>query len=171
MKVLGVSGTPRPGGNTTLLLEEGMKAIQGRCQTELVALADFGPPGRRREGALEEVVSKIRACDALILATPSHFGMPGARLKAVLDATWEDSKRGAYEGKPGACMAVESEWGGELACATLAHFFAAHRMPYLGYVVGRGAKERDVLHDLKALRSAQALANRVVDQLERHGTR
>lgn len=167
MKVLGVSGTPRPDGNTTILLEEAMKAIAGRCETELVALAEYGPPGRRRDGALEEVVVKIRSCDALILATPSHFGMPGARLKAVLDATWEDAKRGTFEGKPGACMAVESEWGGELACQTLAHFFAAHRMPYLGYVVGRGLKERDILYDLKAIRNAQALANRVVDQLER----
>lgn len=167
MKVLGVSGTPRPGGNTTILLEEALKAIQHRCEVELVALADYGAPGRRREGALEEVVGKIRACDALVLATPSHFGMPGARLKAVLDATWEDAKRAAYEGKPGACMAVQSEWGGELACATLAHFFAAHRMPYLGAVVGRGSKEREILHDLKAIREAKALANRVVDHLER----
>ncbi|HEX2021344.1 MAG TPA: NAD(P)H-dependent oxidoreductase [Candidatus Thermoplasmatota archaeon] len=163
MKVLGVSGTPRPGGNTTILVEEALKAIAGRVETELVALADYGPPGQRRAGALEDVVARIRACDGLILATPSHFGMPGARLKAVLDATWEDAKRGAHEGKPGACMAVESEWGGELACATLAHFFAAHRMPYLGSVVGRGTKEREILHDMKAIREAKALANRVAD--------
>lgn len=167
MRVLAISGTPRPGGNTTILLEEALKSIQSRCEVDLVALADYGAPGRRREGALEEVVQKIRACDALVLATPSHFGMPGARLKAVIDATWEDAKRGAYEGKPGACMAVESEWGGELACATLAHFFAAHRMPYLGYVVGRGTKEREILYDLKAIREARALASRVVDHLER----
>lgn len=167
MKVLGISGTPRPGGNTTILLEEALKAIQTRCETELLALADYGAPGRRRDGALEEVVAKIRACDALILATPSHFGMPAARLKAVIDATWEDAKRAAYEGKPGACMAVESEQGGELACATLAHYFSVHRMPYLGYVVGRGSKEREILYDLKAIRDAKALASRLVDHMER----
>lgn len=167
MKVLGLSGTPRPGGNTTILVEEALKAIRDRCEVELVALADYGPPGQRRAGALEDVVARIRACDGIVLGTPSHFGMPGARLKAVLDATWEDAKKGAFEGKPGACMAVESEWGGELACATLAHFFAAHRMPYLGAVVARGTKERDVLHDLKAIREAKNLANRVVDHLLR----
>lgn len=166
MKVLGISGSPRGGGNTTLLLEEALKAVQTRCETELVALADYGPPGRRREGALDEIVQKIRDADALLLGTPSHFGMPSARLKAVLDATWDDAKRAAFEGKPGASLAVEAEGGGELAAMGLAHFFAAHRMAYVGYVVGRAAKEREILMDLRAIRDARGLASRVVDLLE-----
>lgn len=166
MKLLAVSGSPNPGGNTTLLLEEALKGAAGRVETELVELATYGPAGRRREGALDEVVAKMRAADALLLGTPSHFGMPAARLKAVLDATWEDAKRGAFEGKPGASFAVEAEGGGELAAMGLAHFFAAHRMAYVGYVVGHAARPREILQDVRAMRDARALAARVVDLLE-----
>lgn len=166
MKLLAVSGSSRPGGNTTLLLEEALKAAAGRVDTELIELASFGPAGRRREGALEEVVQKIRDADALLLGTPSHFGMPAARLKAVLDATWDDAKKGALAGKPCASLAVEAESGGELAAMGLAHFCAVHRMAYVGYVVGRASKEREILHDLRAIREARALASRVVDLLE-----
>lgn len=166
MKLLGVSGSSRVGGNTTLLLEEALKAAAGRVGTELVELAAFGPPGRRAEGALEATVAKMRGADALLLGTPSHFGMPSARLKAVLDATWEDAKRGALAGKPAASFAVEADSGGELAAMGLAHFCAVHRMAYVGYVVGRAAKEREILMDLRAIREARTLAARVVDLLE-----
>lgn len=165
MKVLGVSGSSREGGNTTLLLEEALKAVAGRAETELVELASYGPAGRRREGALEEIVRKMRDADALLLGTPSHFGMPAARLKAVLDATWDDAKRGALAGKPAASFAVESESGGELAAMGLAHFCAVHRMAYVGYVVGRASKEREILMDLRAIREARVLASRVADLL------
>lgn len=164
-KLIAISGSSRVGGNTTLLLEEALKAVAGRVETDLVELAAFGPAGRRREGALDEVVQKMRDADAILLGTPSHFGMPAARLKAVLDATWDDAKRGALAGKPCASFAVESESGGELAAMGLAHFCAVHRMAYVGYVVGRAAKEREILLDMRAAREARALASRVVDLL------
>ena len=166
MRLVAVSGSGRVGGNTTLLLEEALKAAAGRIDTELVELAALGPPGRREEGALERVVQKMRDADALLLGTPSHFGMPAARLKAILDATWEDAKRGAFAGKPAASLAVEAESGGELAAMGLAHFCAVHRMAYVGYVVGRASKEREILMDLRAIREARTLASRVVDMLE-----
>lgn len=168
MRVLGISGSARPRdqSNTTLLLDEALKAVQPRATVELVALSDYGPPGSRRAGAFEEVVAKMRAADGILLATPSHFGMPAARLKALLDATWEDARRGAFEGKAGAALAVEAEGGGELACMGLAHFFAQHRMAFLGYVVGRALREKEVLHDMRALRDARGLGARLGDYLE-----
>ncbi|MFA5860819.1 MAG: NAD(P)H-dependent oxidoreductase [Candidatus Thermoplasmatota archaeon] len=166
MKVLGISGSQRIGGNTTILLEEALKAIHGRVETELVALADFGAPGHRADGKLDEVVEKMRQADAFLLATPSYFGMPPGRMVALLDATWEDQRKGAFAAKAGAALAVESEWGGELAAQCLGHYFTAHRMLYLGYAVGRGLKEREILYDIKAIREARLLANRLADHLE-----
>lgn len=165
-RILAISGSSREGGNTTLLLEEALKSAAGRVETELVELAAFGPAGRRQEGALEAVVQKMRDADAMLLGTPSHFGMPAARLKAVLDATWDDAKKGALAGKPAASFAVESESGGELAAMGLAHFCAVHRMAYVGYVVGRATKEREILMDPRAVREARTLCARVVDLLE-----
>lgn len=165
-RILAVSGSPRAKGNTTTLLDEALKAVKGRCATELVALADYGPPGRRNADAFEQITAKMRDADAILLGTPSHFGMPAARLKALLDATWDDARRGAFEGKVGAALAVESEGGGELACMGLAHFFSVHRMAFVGYVVGRATKEGEILMDLKATRDARALASRVADYLD-----
>lgn len=166
MKLLAISGSSRIGGNTTLLMEEALKAAAGRIDTELIELAALGPPGRREEGALERIVQQIRDADALLLGTPSHFGMPAARLKALLDATWEDAKRGAHAGKPAASLAVEADSGGELAAMGLAHYCAVHRMAYVGYVVGRASKEREILMDLRAIREAKVLASRLIDMLE-----
>lgn len=166
MRILGVSGSTRVAGNATLLLEEALKAVQGRARTDLVALADFGPPGSRQPGKLEDTVQRMREADGILIATPSHFGMPGARLKALLDATWEDQRRGAFAGKAGAALAVEAEWGGELAAQCVGHYFTAHRMVYLGYAVGRGLKEREILFDVRAVRDARALATRLADHLE-----
>jgi multimeric flavodoxin WrbA len=165
-RILAISGSPRAKGNTTVLLDEALKAVRGRAEVELVALADFGPPGRREADAFERITARMRAADAILLGTPSHFGMPAARLKALLDATWDDAQRGAFEGKVGAALAVEGESGGELACMGLAHFFAVHRMAFVGYVVGRAAREGEILLDLKATRDARALAGRVADYLE-----
>jgi hypothetical protein len=38
-------------------------------------------------------------------------------------------------------------------------------MVYLGYAVGRGLKEREILYDIKAIRDARLLANRMADQI------
>ena len=165
-KVLAISGSSRANGNTTTLLDEALKAIRPRCAVELVALAEFGPPGARSPDAFAQITAKMRDADGIILGTPSHFGMPAARLKALLDATWEDARRGAFEGKVGAAMAVESDSGGELACMGLAHFFAVQRMAFVGYTVGRGRAEGEILMDLKATRDARALAGRLVDLLD-----
>jgi hypothetical protein len=47
----------------------------------------------------------------------------------------------------------------------LAHFFAVHRMAFVGYVVGRASRENEITMDLKATRDARALASRVADYL------
>jgi hypothetical protein len=38
-------------------------------------------------------------------------------------------------------------------------------MVYLGYAVGRGLKEREILYDIKAIREARLLASRLADHL------
>lgn len=162
MRILGIAGSPRKGGNTAILVEEALRSVGDRAQTELIDLSE-GPD-------LANVVEAMSRADGILLGTPSYFGMPSATLKALLDATWDDAKKGRFAGKAGAALAVESSTGGELAAASLAHFFTQHRMVYLGNVVGRGVKEREILYDIKAIRDARELANRVVDYLDRRAT-
>ncbi|HVL47995.1 MAG TPA: NAD(P)H-dependent oxidoreductase [Candidatus Thermoplasmatota archaeon] len=166
-RILGVSGTLRKGGNTTILLEEALKAVAGRAETDLVALADAANGEQPPKAALADLARRFEAADAVLIATPSHFGAPSAALKALLDETWEAAKAHRLEGKLAAALVVEAETGGELAAQALAHWAHVHRMDFLGYVVGRGLKEREVLFDIKAVRGARGLATRVADRLER----
>ncbi len=159
-RVLGISGSPRREGNTALLLDEALRSIATRAETRVVRLADGAPPP-------EAVVLEMEAADAIVFATPSYFALPSAELKRVMDASRDAWKRRALTGKPAAVLAVEATDGGELAAAAIGHFAVMHRMVYLGAVVGRGQKEREILYDIKAIRESRELANRVVDYLER----
>lgn len=141
------------------MVEEALRAVAQRATTEVLTVADGAD--------VADVVQRMDAADALVLGTPAYFAMPSAPLKAILDATWEHAKAGRWAGKAGAALAVESGTGGELAAVGLGQFFTMHRMTFLGYVVGRGLKEREVLYDMKAIRGARELANRVVDYAER----
>lgn len=160
MKILGICGSPRANGNTHILVEEALKGAAGEAETEFVSLADTG------DDAIVQLVEKMRQADGIVLGTPSYFGMPSAELKRLLDATWEDARKHRLAGKAGVALTVENVSGGELAAHSLSQFFTAHRMVYLGYVVGRGLKEREVLYDIKAIRDARGLVGRLVDYLE-----
>ena len=41
MKVIGVVGSPRKNGNTAYLLEEVMKILREKCETEIIFLKDY----------------------------------------------------------------------------------------------------------------------------------
>ena len=41
MKVVGVVGSPRKNGNTAYLLEEVMKILREKCETEIIFLKDY----------------------------------------------------------------------------------------------------------------------------------
>lgn len=168
MKILGISGSPRKAGNTTILIEEALKAISARATTEAVTLADLASPGHLPTSeALRPVVAKMVEADAILIGTPSYFAGPSAAMKALWDETWEAAKAKKLAGKPGAAFVVESATGGELAAQSVAHFLQEHHGLFLGYVVARGLKEREVLFDIKAIREARDLATRVVDHVER----
>ncbi len=98
MKVLGICGSPREGGNTDVLLDKALKgAREGGAETEKIVLNElrFSPcqecenmPG---DGSciinddMQLVYKKIEEADVLILASPIFFGSLSAQTKMMID--------------------------------------------------------------------------------------
>ncbi len=167
-KVVGIAGSPREGGNTHILVEEALKAIQEDVDTELVSLADrtippYDPNLEDPPQEVAEVLEIMTLSDAHILGTPSYLGGPSSQLKALMDWTWTLHADDVFEGKVGAALTVEVESGGEIAAQSLGHYLTMHRMVFAGYVVATGRDEREVLYDIKSVRQARELAMRVLE--------
>ena len=98
LEVLGIGGSPRRQGNTDLLLDQALAgaASQG-AKTEKIVLHDLDLHpcrhcgGCQRTGKcviqddMQEIYPKLRAMDALILATPIFFMGPTAQTKMMMD--------------------------------------------------------------------------------------
>jgi multimeric flavodoxin WrbA len=98
MKILGINGSPRIGGNTDILLDEALKAAKSKgaeteklilnklkfspCQ-ECKIMADDGSCLVKDE--MQSVFKKIKESDAIIFASPVFFGSVSAQSKMMID--------------------------------------------------------------------------------------
>jgi NAD(P)H-dependent FMN reductase len=98
MKVVGISGSPRRGGNTETLLREMLRgAEEAGAETRLFILSKMNiSPCRHCDGCLAEgecvvkddmwlIYPEIESLDALVLASPIHFYGVTAQAKAMID--------------------------------------------------------------------------------------
>jgi multimeric flavodoxin WrbA len=171
MKVIGICGSPREGGNTRLLLEA---ALQGTGETfELVELAKTevrpcngcmdcqkGRPCPIEDG-MKSLYEKLASADALLVATPTYFSAPSAQCKAFMDRCLPFYFDGKLRGKVGAAVVVSASGGHEHCASVLREFFDQLGLHYAGAVLAKGAEPRDVKRDLKGMREAGELALRV----------
>jgi len=128
MYVIGISGSPRKGGNTDILLEEALKgARDSGAKTEKIILNDLNiRPCQEcllmpEDGTckvkddFQPLFKKIMEADRVILAAPIFFGSLSAQTKIMVDRfqcywraryilkTIKDTKK-----KPGAFILVEA---------------------------------------------------------------
>ena len=98
MKVLGINGSPRRGGNTDLLLAEVMRgAASRRAEVKTIILSDFGvAPCLHCDACLKKgkckiqddmqmVYQELEQADRIVLASPIHFMGVTAQMKAMID--------------------------------------------------------------------------------------
>ena len=98
MRVLGIAGSPRRGGNTDLLLNEVMKGAASRgAEVKTIILSHLKiAPCQHCDGCLETgrckveddmqmVHSELMKADRLALASPVHFMGVTAQAKAMID--------------------------------------------------------------------------------------
>ncbi len=180
MKVLGIYGSPRKGGNSDILLEEALKGAQAQgaevstvrpFKMEIKACSECGSCDKTGiciiKDDMQALYPKLEEADIIFLATPMFFyGMP-SDLKALIDrcqALWSKrmlvkapDKRKSYDSGSGFMLAVGATKGANLfegAHLVAKYFFDALDMSYDGSVcVNRVEGKGDIIQrpdDMKA---------------------
>ena len=137
MKAIGIVGSPRKDGNTEILTRHTLKAIEEEgLDTELIRLAglDIRPCNACmvcRDGEpcpidddLLPIYTKMKAADAVILASPVYFGSATALLKALMDRTgYMSYDTRPFAGKVGGPLVVARRAGHNFTFAQIIYWF------------------------------------------------
>ncbi len=171
MKAIGIVGSPRKNGNTEILTRHTLKAIEEEgLDTELIRLAglDIRPCDacmvcRNEERCpidddLLPIYNKMKAADAIILASPVYFGSATAQIKALMDRVGYIALRGrAFAGKVGGPLVVARRAGQNFTFAQIMYWFhiLGFFMPGSTYWnIAFGREKGEVSEDEEGLRTA-----------------
>ncbi len=188
MKVLGIFGSPRRGGNTELLLEEALRGAEKEgAETERLYLSEIAITpckechGCDRTGScvilddMQKVYPKLLEADVVILASPIFFYGVTAWAKALIDrsqAFWskkyllkDPSLGGEGKKRKGFFISVGATKGKKVfdgAILTVKYFFDVLNAEYAGELVFRGVEAKgDILKHPEALRQAHEAGRRL----------
>ncbi|HOJ39691.1 MAG TPA: flavodoxin family protein [bacterium] len=179
MKLLALYGSPRPRGNSTILLDRFLEGASSQ-ETEInrIYLSQLTispcqaclPPetGRwcRIDDGMTAVYEEVLAAEALVIASPIYFGSLPAQVKAMIDrfqCVWLARKRGELllpfdKKKPGFFLCVEASHRQDFfqnARAIVRNFFATTGFLYSGELFCRGLeKQGDVSSRKECLEQA-----------------
>lgn len=139
MKAVGIVGSPRKNGNTEILTQHTLKAIEEEgLETELISLAglDIRPcnacmvcQGEKEQPCpinddLLPIYDKMTGAGAIILASPVYFGSATALLKAFMERTGYISRsRRVFAGKVGGPLVVARRAGQNFTFAQIMYWF------------------------------------------------
>jgi multimeric flavodoxin WrbA len=127
MKVLGINGSPRIGGNTDILLDKVLEGAKSKgAETEKIILNElkFSPCQECEKMAddglclvkddMQAVYEKIKRADAIVFASPVFFGSLSAQSKMMIDrfqCAWRAKyilkKDAGYKKIPGIFISLE----------------------------------------------------------------
>jgi len=176
MKILGISGSPRKGGNTEILVRRALDVCKKRgADTEFISLAEkrinYWLESTRDD--VDEILDEMKSSDAIIIGSPTYFASVSGKLKSLFDRTLPlriDNYR--LSGKVGGSIAVGGSRNGgqEHVCTQIHNWMLLHEMIIVadrktahfgGIAVGRDPG--DVLKDRLGISTVENLANRVFD--------
>ena len=189
MKVLGLFGSPRRGGNTEILLEKALKGAEREgAEIERLYLSDLKiTPCTECHGCdstgdcvivdeMQKIYPKLLEADVIILASPIFFYGVTAWAKTLIDrsqALWAKKylvndpamgKRGKR--RKGFFISVGATKGQKVfegAIMTVKYFFDALNTEYTGELVYRGVDGKgEILKHPKALEQAREAGRKLV---------
>ena len=157
MKILGIVGSPRKGGNTEILVKEALEAAgKAGAETELILVRDknIAPCdgcGACRENGIchikddmQTIYQQLQAADGVIFGTPVYFMNVSAQAKAVMDRTYAFLKERNLRGKVAAAIVAARRIGAGQVLSLLYTYFAAQRMIIAGGGIGYGREKGEV---------------------------
>jgi len=178
MKIIGISGSHRDGGNSEEILKYVLKIFEKHgIETNLISLRNLKiKPCAECWMCLERgfcildddfgyLCSEITDSSGIIISTPVFFNGVSGLTKIFMDRTW--SIRGRLKNKVGGAIVVGRRYGHEAALANLIAFFLKHEM-ILGDrgLVCYAYHREDLKEDKLCYLEAKRFARRILELLE-----
>jgi multimeric flavodoxin WrbA len=171
MKVLGLSASHRPWGNTDLLVRHALRGAEGEgAETRFLRLNDlelrsctgcmaclFKDRDCHVEDGLPQVVEALRWADAVALGSPTYVLGATGILKTLQDRMIRYGMAREFEGKPAVAMAAAGVPGWEpFALPQVSLTFLFLGMPIVDQFVAYAQGPGEVYWDAGALSRAEA---------------
>ncbi len=188
MKVIAFNGSPRPDGNTSLLLKHVLAPLQAQgFQTEIVQLGGSNIHGCRgcyacrqmkngrcahEDDRANEFMAKMFQADGIILGSPTYYADITPEVKALIDRAGfvAGASGGLLKRKVGAAVIAVRRAGEIHAFDSINHFFLISQMIVPGscyWNVGIGRDKGDVAKDEEGLRTMRVLGENMAWLLEK----
>ena len=180
MNILGISGTPRKGGNSEILLEAALQPFaEAGWDVTKILLSEkeikpcVGCETCANSGAccinddMGEVYAAYEKCDAIIISAPAYWRNVPAQLKALFDRTYAMRGQRPLEGKFGGAIAVgRGSCGGQSIVLSIIYNFylSCGALCVSGELNGVSAvadKPGDILNQPRRLEQARILGRKV----------
>ncbi|MGE5609386.1 MAG: flavodoxin family protein [Bacillota bacterium] len=178
MKVVAFNGSPRPDGNTSILLNHVLEPLQAEgFQTEIVQLGGSNIHGCRacygcaktktgrcnfNDDIANACIAKMVEADGILLGSPIYFADITPETKALIDRAGFATRSGGnlLKRKVGAAVIAVRRAGELHGFDSINHFFLINQMLVPGssyWNVGIGRDKGDVTKDEEGLRTMHVL--------------
>lgn len=178
MKVIGINGSPRKGGNTEILIKTVFQELEKEgIETEFIQLGGKPVHGctacmkcrefqdkkcHIKNDRINEVITKMFEADGIILGSPVYFADITPETKALIDIAGYVARGNGHllKRKLGAAVIVERRGGAMHAFESINNFFLINQMIVPGssyWNFAFGAKPGDVLNDAEGIQAIKTL--------------
>jgi multimeric flavodoxin WrbA len=179
MRVLGIAGSPRPGGNTELLIQTALTTLMAEdIETDFLSLSDrriqpclacggcFKSDTIRcvqDDPAFDDVLERVSAADGILVGSPVYFGSATPQVMALLDRVGYVGRRHPelLRRKVGAAIVVARRAGQNFTFAQLNYFFLISEMIVPGstyWNIAFGRDKGEVANDAEGIETVKTLA-------------
>lgn len=191
MKVIGINGSPRPKGNTQILLQTIFTELnRENIETELIQLGSQPVNGCKacmicvdrkdhkciyQGDAFNDILEKLIQADGIILGSPVYSANISSQLKAFIDraSIILASNHGLFRHKVGAAVVSARRGGAIAAFDTLNHFLHSKEMFLIGstyWNMGYGREVGEVNEDKEGIYNMQNIGQNMAWLLKKiHG--
>jgi multimeric flavodoxin WrbA len=182
LKAIAINGSPRPGGNTEIMLKKVLEPLEAAgWSTKYLRIG--GKPVRGciaclkcfekrnwrcsvEKDDMNDYLEQLYAADAIILGSPTYFADVTPELKALIDRAGfvALANGGALRGKIGAAVVAVRRGGATHVFDTINHMFLISCMIVPGSIywnLGMGGDKGEVLGDDEAMRNMSHLGQSI----------
>ena len=173
MKVLMINGSPREGGNTSMVLEEMRKVFEKNgIETDVITVGTQQITGCRGcmackklgrcviDDVVNEAAAKLRESDGLVIGAPVYYGSATGTVISLLDRLF-CSRNADLTMKVGAAVVTARRGGATATFDELNKYFTISGMPVASseyWNMVHGWAPGDVEEDPEGLRTVRVLA-------------